>query len=86
MLVKIKNVKNPNLAKVVTVSTSEVLLEILKPKNRNPLRYLKEPIKTCFYGREVIKASNVPVFEESDLVVSMYETPNEILKKLGVTM
>ena len=86
VLIRIKSVKNATLAKVVTITASEVLLEILKPKNRSAVKYLKTPVKTCFHGRETILASSIPVFDDSSEVLSLYEKPNSILKKLNVLL
>ena len=84
VIIKIKDVKNPSLARVITITTSEVLFEILKPKAKSPLKYFKDPVKTIFYGRQCILASNIPVYEESDTIVSLYQKPREILNDLNL--
>ena len=38
VLVKVKEIRTVSLAKVTTITSSEVLLEILKPKNKSAFR------------------------------------------------
>ena len=48
-IVRIENVRNPVIVKVVSFNEEEVLIEVLKPEKRSSLKWMKAEVQTRWF-------------------------------------
>ena len=82
-IVRIENVRNPVVVKVVTFNLEDVLIEVLKPEKRSTLKWMKQEVQTKWFPRTSLLATSVPAIS-SDKNYHLNEKPSSTLVKLGV--
>ena len=78
-IVRIENVRNPVVVKVVTFNLEDVLIEVLKPEKRSTLKWMKQKVQTKWFPRMSLLAAI-----SSDKNYHLNEKPSLTLVKLGV--
>ena len=82
VLIKVKKISAPALAKILAI-TSEILLEVFRPKQRSTTSYSSNVVEKGYFGRENIVASNICVsVNEEEETLNLSERPTNLIKRL----
>ena len=82
-IVRVENVRNPVVVKVVTFNEERVLIDVLKPEKRSTLKWMKEEVQTKWFPRTSLLAPSVPAIS-SEKNYHLNEKPSSTLAKLSV--
>ena len=83
VLIKVKKISAPALAKILAITSETCLLEVFRPKQRSPTSYSSNVVEKGYFGRENIVASNICVsVNEEEETLNLSERPTNLIKRL----